>query len=62
MHVTENQASRREVWRVVGPSSGSSWHAVVCYDYLFILACNHYYTINAVSSSGLSVDLKEYSS
>ena len=33
-----------------------------CMLRLFILAWNHYYTINAVSSSGLRADLKEYSS
>ena len=35
--------------------------AVVCYNYLFIHAWNHYYTINAVSSSEvvLLVHLKE---
>ena len=36
---------------MVGPSSGSSWHLYVTTIYLFIHAWNHYYTINAVSSS-----------
>ena len=40
---------------MVGPSSGSSCMAVVCYNYLFIHAWNLYYTINAVSSSGVVV-------
>ena len=42
--------------RVAGPSSGSSWQLyVTCYNYLFIHAWNHYYTVIAVSSSGVVV-------
>ena len=46
---------------MVGPSSGSSWQLYVTTIYLFIHAWNHYYTINAVSSSEvvLLVHLKE---
>ena len=61
MHVTGNQksASRREVRRVVGPSSGSSWQLYVTTIYLYMLGTTT--TINAVSSSEvvLLVHLKE---
>ena len=55
-------AAQREVQRVVGPSSGSSWQIV--FTYLFTHAWNHHYkTVNAVSSSGLwlLIQLKEHS-
>jgi len=37
MHVTENQASQREVRRVVGSSLGSSWQLYVTTIYLYML-------------------------
>ena len=43
--------SVREVQRVAGSSSSSSWQLSVTTIYLYML-WNHYYTINAVSSPG----------
>ena len=47
-------ALQREVWRVVGPSSGSI-DIAGSVTQLFIYAWDHYYTVNAVSSSGTVV-------